>query len=152
MLEINKKLQSNNNFTKYPNKILDNILASRFGLLESKIIHAIVRRTYGYHRREAEISLRMFEKIINTDHRNIHPVIKKLVDSEIIYQTEGTKMKYGKPVYKYSINEESYHRWNTSIGIVKTTEAGINNIPIKYKKKNLKERVKSLANKFNINK
>jgi len=150
MMETNKSLQPNKKFTKFYNEILNNIIASKFGSLELRVILAIVRQTYGYHRKEAEISLRMFEKMIKTNHWNIQKVIKKLVDSEIIFQTEGAKMKYGKPVYKYSINEESYHRWNTRAGVMSATETGVKNTPIKYKKKNLKESIKSLSDKFKM--
>lgn len=151
-MEIKNRPQSNKNFTMFPNEIYDNLLPSKFTLREIKVILAIIRRTYGYQRTEAEISLRMFEKITNIDHWNIHKVIKKLIDSEIIFQTSGAEMKFRKSVHKYSINTESYHRWNTRIGVIKTTETDANNIPIKYRYKIIKKGTKWLGDKFSINK
>ena len=145
-------LETNKNYTKFPNEILERATASKFRLLEIKIIHVIVRQTYGYHRREVAISLRTFEKKMNVDHRNIHPVIKRLADAKIIFQRTGPKMKFGKTVHMYSINEESFHRWNTRIGIKKITETGINNIPIKERKKDLKKDITQLVDKFDMNK
>lgn len=137
--------QPTRKFTRFYNDILDHLISSSFGPLEMRVMLAIVRKTYGYHKKEKEISLRVFEKMIKTNHWNIDGVLKKLAGDEIIFQSAGTDMGYN-PVYKYSINEESFHRWNTRSGMAGTPEIGVPRTPIKDKKKILKESIKNLAN------
>jgi phage replication O-like protein O len=131
------------------NDILKHLIGSSFGPLQMRVLLAIIRQTYGYHRKEAEISLRLFEEMIKTNHWNISKVLKKLADNEIIFQGVGTDMGYN-PVHKYSINEESFHRWNTRAGVAGTPADGVPKTPIKDKKKILKERILNLGNKMQM--
>ena len=138
-------------YTEFYNDIFDSLIASKFGALEIRVILAIVRRTYGYHKPIAKISLRMFGKMIKTNHGNVSKVIDRLVENEIIDQIKGPTINNRKTVHKYAINEESLHRWYTRKGLSSKHKKDVSGTPIKDKKKNIKERFKRLVDKMKMN-
>lgn len=150
-MQTQLKNNSKRGYTKFYNDLLEDLYSSKFGSLEIKVILAIIRKTYGYRKEYAEISLRLFGKMIKTNHGNIFRVLERLVNNEIINRIEGVKIKKYNTVHKYAINEESLHRWHTRKGLSNTPETGVSNTPIKYKKKNIKERLKLIVDNMKMN-
>jgi len=139
-------------FTKFDNEILNALIGSKFRLLEIKIILAVIRQTDGYRRNEAPISYNLFVKMTNANRWNISNATKKLVNTGILNRRPGVKMRYGKPVYNYSLNKKDCHLWHDKGVIHKTTEKVINKTTIKYINKNIKESRRILVDKLSMNK
>ncbi|MFA5248170.1 MAG: replication protein [Patescibacteria group bacterium] len=140
-----------NKYTRFYHDVTDNLISSKFGALEIKVILLIIRRTIGYNKEYAEISLRLFEIKIKTNHWNISKVLDRLIDNEIVIRIDGVKINKNNAVHKYAINAESFHRWHTRAGLSNTPKTGALDTPIKYKKKNLKERRNQLVDNMTFN-
>ena len=153
-----EKLNIENKFFKMENGLFDWITETKeLGKPERKILDAIIRRTNGYDRVEARISIRMFAEMTKMERRNVWTYVKSLLDKKIIFRRPGKKDKYGKPVYFYKINEK-YRRYNHAstsennaspdielmpMPVMKTTTIkDINNI----KDKNLRDSINKLKN------
>ncbi|MCK5358411.1 MAG: replication protein [Elusimicrobiales bacterium] len=107
-----EKLNIRENYFKMENELNEWITkTNKLGKPERKILDAIIRRTNGYNRVRARISIRMFAKMANIDRRNVWTYIQMLLNKKIIFRYPGKKDKFGKPVYYYSINPK-YRRYN----------------------------------------
>jgi phage replication O-like protein O len=142
------KICQKKGYTRFYHEVEDNLISSKFGALEIKVILAIIRRTIGYNKEYAEISLRLFEQMIKTNHGNISKVLDRLSDNEIIIRIKGAKINKHNTVHKYAINAESFHRWHTRKGLSSTPKSDVSDTPIKYKKNILKKGVNWLVDKM----
>ena len=126
------------------------IKTKELGFPELRIFHAIIRQTNGYHKDEAEMSLRFFEKKTGIGHRNARKNLEDMFQKNIIFRRRGPKMKFGKPVYIYSINKkhcrlsgatpEICDTADATTGVSDTAEAGVRGTPIKYTNINIKNK------------
>ena len=87
--------------------MLEGILLAGLGSAEIKIILVIFRQTYGWSRKEAEISISFFERLTSLSRRHVVRAIRILLGKGLISRSTGAKMKYGQPVYKYVINKQN---------------------------------------------
>jgi len=135
-------------YTPIANELLESILLLNLGRSELKIILAIMRLTYGWSRKEAEISVSVFQKLTGLDRRNAVRAIKNLLDGGLISRSEGNKMKYGQPVYKYVINKKGYCQYDNRTIVNMTTEPIVNMTTNKTKKAIIKTRRAQLVEKL----
>ncbi len=159
MPEKIERLNIVNNFTKVENGLLEwKARTKKLGKPERQILEAIIRKTNGYNRVEAKISIRLFAKITGIERRNVWRYIKMMVEKEIIFRQPGEKDKYGKRIYHYSINGK-YRRYNyvrlsqidakavinpTPPAVVEQTSIKDNNV-----KKRYKENIRNIMDKCN---
>jgi len=129
--------QLENGYTPIANELLEAIMSSGIGGSELKIVLAICRMTYGWSRKEAEISLSLFVKMTGIDKRHVYRAIGLLIANGLISRSEGTVYKYGKPVYKYVINKKRWCHIGTRTGAILSPVASANMAPIKTRKQSL---------------
>ena len=151
-----EKLNIENKFFKMENGLFDWITETKeLGKPERKILDAIIRRTNGYDRVEARISIRMFAEMTKMERRNVWTYVKSLLDKKIIFRRSGKIDKYGKPVYFYKINEK-YRRYNhastsknnASPDIELMPIPAVETTPIKDNNTILKKPIQDIVNKL----
>lgn len=140
--------QLEDGYTPIANELLESILRSNINKQELFVILAIIRQTYGWKRKEAEISFNLFQKLTGIDRRNVARSIKSLLAKNLISRQPGTKMKYGKTVYKYVINKKDWCKYDNSTGVNTTTETGVNTTLNKTRNKILNKRRRELVDKL----
>ena len=71
-------------YTKVPNRLLEWLVRADLSGTELKIILAIIRKTYGFGKREDWISYAQLEALTSKSHWAIWPAIKKLVRKNLL--------------------------------------------------------------------
>jgi phage replication O-like protein O len=79
------------NFTMIPNELLSAICKIRCSGLHKDIILCVIRYTYGFHRKDGELSLRYIAKYTNHSKARISEGIKELIERKILYVTQNYK-------------------------------------------------------------
>lgn len=88
------------------NEIAEAIAKTYLSPSESKVLWAIMRKTWGWHKKKDRISYTQFEGLTLMDRRHIAPALKRLIARNIITQTgNGQRLEYG--------IQKDYERWQT---------------------------------------
>lgn len=75
------------------------------------IYFAVIRETYGFQRKSAEISTERFKKITGIEHRNnIYRAIQQAIESKLITAIKNDGKKY--PTYSI---QKNYSKWSCAI-------------------------------------
>ena len=77
-------VQKENGYTTIANELLEAITGSNLTLRETKIILCVIRYTYGFNRKEAELSLRFISVSTNIDFRHTQTVLTSLIAKNIL--------------------------------------------------------------------
>jgi len=117
-------------FTRISNEILEVLFKKKLSGQELQLILFIMRKTYGFNKKEDYISLSQIAKALNTSVVRSSQLINKLQQRKIITLKENIK-GYTK---KYSFNKD-YEQWTTL------------NKNIKLNKKHKKHLIKSVSTK-----
>lgn len=142
--------QLEDGYTKISNDLLEGILKSDNTFLETKVVLAIIRQTYGWGKKSAAISISQFEKITGSDRRNIQKAVLSLAEREAITRQPGAKMKFGQPVYNYQICKNYYGQFNNRTIVKSTIEAIVKSTHNKEIKYNIKKRRNDLVDKLSM--
>lgn len=126
--------QLSDGYTPLANTLFESILRADLKLRQLKVVLAIIRETYGWHRKEAEISLSRFMQLTGIDRRNISRSVQELTEIGAILRRSGKKMSYGQPVYNYVLNKKYWCQFNDTASANLTPLASANLTPNKYKK------------------
>jgi len=137
-------------YMKVANFLTEGILLCDLTKDELKITIAIMRRTYGYDKTTASISVSLFQALTGIDRRNVVRALTSLIDNGRVGRSTGAKMKYGKPVYNYWIIKKGYCQCDNSPIVNTTTEAIVNTTHIKERNKYLKKGKKALVDKLTM--
>lgn len=108
-----KDVQLENGYTRIANEILEQLATIKLNGTQLRIMLIIFRYTYGFQRKEHELSLSFLSNAINCDKRQLQRELKKLEKLNIINQN----IKSGS-YRKISFNK-NYDLWNigkTTIG------------------------------------
>ena len=97
--------QLENGFTRISNELMDAFSKSAPCDM-SKVIFTILRNTYGWNKKEAQISLKFFEKSTGIASRNIPRILKILENKNIV-----TILKLGSSGNVYSLNKD-FDKWS----------------------------------------
>lgn len=92
-------LDNNKNFTQVPNKIIEALMKINLPAYEGRLIQAIIRKTYGYHKSKDKISYSQFEELTGIGRRHIGRAINSLEEKNLI------RIDRSKSINTYSINE-----------------------------------------------
>ncbi len=88
--------QKENGFTPIAHELVESFSRTYMSSQESKVLWAIIRKTYGYQKPMDRISFTQFEKMTGMNRWHISNVIKRLVDRKIITRhNEGHSFSYG---------------------------------------------------------
>lgn len=82
--------QVENGYTRIANELLDAICRLKISGNEFRILLFIIRRTYGFQRKSAEISLSEIAGAVGMSAQNISREIKKLIQYHIIYSEKNS--------------------------------------------------------------
>lgn len=99
--------QTENGFTKISNELFDQIIKADLSLRELKIIFTVIRFTYGFNRKEAELSTRFISNATGIKFQNIANSIKHLQNKNILVLHRGNH-KQGRKI----ILNKNYELWN----------------------------------------
>ncbi len=70
--------------TKVPSSLIEELAKTNLSAYESRILWAIIRKTYGWHKDKDVISRSQFSELTGLDGRNISRILAKLVRRHII--------------------------------------------------------------------
>lgn len=144
--------QLEDGFMKVANFLTDGVLLSDLTKDELKITIAIMRRTYGYSKKMAQISTSVFQAMTKIDRRNVVRALNSLIEAGRVGRSAGAKMKFGKPVYNYWIIKKGYCQYDNSAMGNTTTEAIVNMTHIKERNKILNKGRRELVDKLSVRK
>ena len=114
-------VQLENGYTKIANEILEQMAKIKLSPTQYRLIFVIWRFTYGFKRKEHEMSLSFLSDATGIDKRNVQRELKSLQERKIIFQ----EIKSGS-YRKISFNK-NYDEWVGKITIGKTTIGEITN-------------------------
>lgn len=99
-------MDTSKGYIRIANDIWDALIKSHFSGHERQIIDVVMRKTWGYNKKEDCISLSQFAEMTGIDRRNVVRAIQKLVDRNVITRGEITPRKGG----LYSLNKQ-FNTW-----------------------------------------
>lgn len=76
--------QIENGYTRISNELYDKIISTKLNGVQSGILHAVIRYTYGFGRTSAELSEKFLSEATGHHKKNISKELKKLTDNKII--------------------------------------------------------------------
>lgn len=146
--------QKENGFTGIANELLENIYKGDLSLREIKIILAVIRFTFGFNRKSAELSLRFLSQATNIKYRHTQATVSKLISSNILLIENESK---GIQSRKIQLNK-NYDLWNarddqksiTNIKLDTTEKVSLDttdSVVTTHDQKSIKERKKKTLNK-----
>lgn len=103
--------QKENGYTPISNELLDQIIISNFNATQLRIIFAIFRYTYGFHRKSHVLSLSYLATVTGTSKRYVSKELKNLIDRDVIKVTKNCS--YTSP-REISVNK-NYEQWGITV-------------------------------------
>lgn len=100
--------QKENGFTSIANELLGEILKSDFTLRELKIILTVIRFTYGFNRKQAELSVRFISKATGIKFHHLANSINTLISKNVLTINDSDNHKQGRIL---KLNKD-YETWN----------------------------------------
>lgn len=88
--------QIENGYTKIANEIIEAICKTNFNGYQSRLLWAVIRKTYGFKKKEAWISLSQFSNLTGLRKQHISRAKKELVARKILVTSIGYKIKFNK--------------------------------------------------------
>ncbi|WP_078434252.1 replication protein [Metabacillus halosaccharovorans] len=112
--------QTENGYTRIANEILEQIVKTNLNGTQLKIIMVIWRYTYGFKRKQHELSSSFIsESLGGKDRKNVGKELKNLIERKFIIVVG--RGKRGANVLKFNKNHEE---WIDSVGCISTAEQG----------------------------
>jgi len=146
-------VQKENGYTTIANELLEAITGSSLTLRETKIILCVIRYTYGFNRKEAQLSLRFISEATNIKYRHTQTVLSNLLSKNILIIKRENQGITGRII---SLNK-NYESWNSldQKGITKQDEGMTKKVSLALTKrgnttidqKSIKERQKKTIKK-----
>lgn len=97
-------------FARLHNLILDVLSEARFTASEFRVILYLLRKTYGYQKKEDDLSLSQWEDGTNTDRTQVSRTLADLIEKNVIYRTNSPK----KFCHRYGFNKY-VETWDAAI-------------------------------------
>jgi len=132
-------VQPENGYTKIANELLEVIQDFKFSQNQLKLILVVWRNTYGWNRKECELSLSYIEKTTNLDRKRANATLKSLIDGKVFIEFDkgsatrpkiiGFNKNYDEweiPKYKNGSGETTTSCQNDTSGNTTTTTSGQN--------------------------
>lgn len=103
--------QAENGYTKIANEIMEVLVKTHLRPAEWRIILFLLRKTWGWGKKDDAISLSQFARGCDMKRQNAHRALKRLIDQNIIKKTViNTDYRCG---LRYSFNK-NYEQWKLS--------------------------------------
>lgn len=94
---------------------------------EFKVLMAIARKTYGWHKQRDMISLKQIEEMTNLSRRGIIKIIDSLVERKIVIKTKSKTEDGDDAPNVYEINTECEEGVNADVGGREPSSLGVGN-------------------------
>lgn len=135
--------QKENGYTPIANEILQQIVNTPLLGSEFQILLFIIRKTYGFQKKEDWISITQFQKSTGLSRPTVVKSIKNLIHRNMIFKTKSYDYSFNKDYEKWIVNTPLLVKYNDEIGKARLTETGKGGLTYKrnYQKKT-KERGK----------
>lgn len=91
---VNPQLE--NGYTSIANEILEKVVATRLPANEYRILLFIIRKTYGFHKKEDRISLTQFQKALGVSRPTVSKSLKNLITRNMVVRTPLLALKFNK--------------------------------------------------------
>lgn len=118
--------QWENGFTKIANEIVEALVKVRLPPSEKDIVLFIIRKTYGYQKKEDRISLTQFEKGTDLSRPTVVKALKNLISRNMVVKA-GLLIRFNKDYEKWVVNAgllvKSTHEFGKG-GFTKTSKGG----------------------------
>lgn len=101
--------QTENGYIRITNEILDSLISAKLTRSEYKIILVVLRKTYGWNKKEDKISLSQFSQMTGISRVGVINAIKSLVKQGLLTSKAG----FTTEVVTYSFQKD-YDKWSTS--------------------------------------
>ena len=85
-----KSPQLENGFTRIANELLDAMIAARLSARQWSVVMAVVRKTYGFNKKEDDIGLGQLASMTGIDKAHLSRAVRELADLNIITRSAGT--------------------------------------------------------------
>lgn len=102
--------QTENGFTRIANELLDVILSYRCSTLQKEIILAVIRYTYGFQRKEAQLSVRFLAKYLSRSYQKVSVAVKGLIEKNVIHIVREYNCNQQARILKLN---KDYDSWNS---------------------------------------
>lgn len=87
-------------------ELLEAIIKTRFSNTEHAVFWAIVRKTYGWHKKMDRISFSQLEELTGINRRHVGPVLKRLIQRNIVLCSNAGERKTS----EYGVQKD-YEKW-----------------------------------------
>jgi phage replication O-like protein O len=101
----NPKLE--NGYTRIAHELLEAIMISDFTAAEYKVIFAVIRQTYGYQKKSAEISRAQFSRMCDLHFTSVSRAVGSLISKGVLIEKSSPGFAKCREV---AINK-NYHQW-----------------------------------------
>jgi len=133
--------QTENGFTKIANEILEELVKWRLPASEKDILFFVIRKTYGFNKKEDRISLTQFEKGTGLSRVTVVKALKNLIIRNILVKS-GLLLSFNKDYNKWVVKSGILVKSENIFGKGGYTKNGKGGYTYKRKKKMTKENSK----------
>lgn len=130
--------QLENGHTRIANEIIEALCKLKISNYESRFLWALFRKTYGFQKKEDNISLSQFSELTEIESQHIGRTKTKLISKKIIYQN-GKKIGFNKTIPEWVVPKQVVPEWVSG-----STQTGSKTVP---KQVHTKERKKLIQKK-----
>lgn len=131
--------QKENGYTAIANEILEKLVNTAILGSEYQIVFFVIRKTYGYQKKEDRISLTQFEKSTGLSRVTVVKALKNLVSRKILVKTAKPTYRLNKDYETWVVKTAKLVKHNDIGSIARLTKIGIDGYTYKRKKEMTKE-------------
>lgn len=149
LANYNGNPQTEDGYTRLANELLEAMIKFKFSERQYKIVFCIIRKTYGFNKKQDDISLSQLSELSMLPINHVSVVINQLVKLNVLFKSKG---KYA---HILSLNK-SYDTWglhnmeclnvelhNEDLGVTHSGQKGLHNVAIQNT--NPKDNTKEIA-------
>jgi phage replication O-like protein O len=128
-------VQAENGYTRIANELLEAITRYKFNGTQLKIVMAVIRYTYGFSRKDAELSLVYLSKATGVDKRNLRREINVLIADKVLTVTkeatftQSRMFRINKDYEEWKLNDPQWEVLPTGGEITLTPEGELTHSP-----------------------
>ena len=102
--------QLEDGYTRVANELFDAIIRARLNRRQYAVLLAVTRKTYGYNRKTARISIRQVAAMTGLERSNVIRTINRLVKMSVLIRNEMPTSRDGAQVFEMGLNKH-YDQW-----------------------------------------
>lgn len=139
--------QKENGYTAIANEILEQLVKVRLPPSEKDLILFVIRKTYGFHKKEDRISLTQFERGTGLSRPTVVRSLKNLLSRKMLVKV-GLLLRFNKDYENWVVNTPLLVKYKNTTSKLTLTKTSKHTLTYKRKKKITKERKEILLEKY----